>query len=71
MKEEQEVRVRMENVAVVLCRPKFPETWVGARCATNMGNGKLVVVGGEPLDREDVTPSAHPTARSGGHYESQ
>ncbi len=55
MKAEPEIRVRMENVAVVLIRPKFSGN-VGsvARCAKNMGVGKLVVVGGEPLDREEV-----------------
>jgi tRNA/rRNA methyltransferase len=55
MEAEQEVRVKMENVAVVLIRPKFSGN-VGsvARCAKNTGIGKLIVVGGEPLDREEV-----------------
>lgn len=64
MKEDQEVRVRMENVTVVLCRPKFSGN-VGsvARCVKNMGIGKLVVVGGEPLDREEVLQRSTHAAR--------
>lgn len=63
-KDHQEIRVQMENVAVVLCRPKFSGN-VGsvARCAKNMGIGKLIVVGGEPLDREEVLQRATHAAR--------
>ncbi len=56
--------VRMENVTVVLCREIFRECGLVARCVKNMGIGKLVVVGGEPLTGRRF--SSGPPMRTGG-----
>ena len=46
---------RLANVAVVLMEPKFPENiGASARCAMNMGIGRLIVVRSEEPDKEKM-----------------
>lgn len=41
-------QVALENITIVLCRPRYPENiGAAARAACNMGIGRLVIV--EPL----------------------
>ncbi len=53
------MNVNFDNVTIVLKGPKFPGN-VGstARCAKNMGIGKLIVVGNRDLDDEAVRQMA-------------
>ncbi len=54
----------MQKVAIVLCRPRFPEN-IGsaARAARNMGIGRLIVVAPENLDRDRMlTMATHKAA---------
>ena len=58
-----EVKTRMnmnlDNVTIVLKGPKFPgNVGSAARCANNMGIGKLIVVGNRDLDDEAVRQMA-------------
>lgn len=53
-----------DAITIVLNRPKFPGN-IGsvARCAMNMGIGKIIVVGNPELDREEMkTMSTHVAA---------
>jgi len=53
--------IKKENITIVLNRPKYPGN-VGsvARCAKNMGIGKIMVVGNLKLDEEEMkTMSTH------------
>jgi tRNA/rRNA methyltransferase len=47
--------VNRENIAIVLNKPKYPGN-IGsvARCAANMGIGKIIVVNGENPDQEEI-----------------
>jgi tRNA/rRNA methyltransferase len=53
------MQVNLENVTIVLKGPKFPgNVGSAARCANNMGIGKLIVVGNRELDDEAVRQMA-------------
>lgn len=53
------MKANLENVAIVLKGPKFPgNVGSAARCAKNMGVGKLIVVGNNDLDDEAVRQMA-------------
>lgn len=53
------MQANIENVAIVLKGPKFPgNVGSAARCAKNMGVGKLIVVGNRDLDDEAVRQMA-------------
>ena len=52
-------RAHLDNIAIVLKGPKFPgNVGSAARCAKNMGIGKLIVVGNRDLDDEAVRQMA-------------
>jgi tRNA/rRNA methyltransferase len=52
-------KIRLDNVTIVLKGPKFPgNVGSAARCAKNMGIGKLIVVGNRDLDDESVRQMA-------------
>jgi tRNA/rRNA methyltransferase len=45
------VKANLDNVTIVLKGPKFPgNVGSAARCAMNMGIGKMIVVGNRDLD---------------------
>jgi len=53
------MQVNLDNVTIVLKGPKFPgNVGSAARCANNMGIGKLIVVGNRDLDDEAVRQMA-------------
>jgi len=53
------MNVNLDNVTIVLKGPKFPgNVGSAARCANNMGIGKLIVVGNRDLDDEAVRQMA-------------
>ncbi|MFH2076821.1 MAG: RNA methyltransferase [Pseudomonadota bacterium] len=53
------MQVNLDNVTIVLKGPKFPgNVGSAARCANNMGIGKLIVVGNRDLDDEEVRQMA-------------
>ncbi|MHB8909020.1 MAG: RNA methyltransferase [Syntrophales bacterium] len=53
------MNVNLDNVTIVLKGPKFPgNVGSAARCANNMGIGKLIVVGNRELDDEAVRQMA-------------
>jgi tRNA/rRNA methyltransferase len=53
------MNVHLDNVTIVLKGPKFPgNVGSAARCANNMGIGKLIVVGNRDLDDEAVRQMA-------------
>ncbi len=53
------LRASLENVTIVLKGPKFPgNVGSAARCANNMGIGRMIVVGNRDLDREAVLQMA-------------
>src|SRR5512133_1070397 len=53
------MNVNLDHVTIVLKGPKFPgNVGSAARCANNMGIGKLVVVGNRELDDEAVRQMA-------------
>jgi tRNA/rRNA methyltransferase len=53
------MNVNLDNVTIVLKGPKFPgNVGSSARCANNMGIGKLIVVGNRDLDDEAVRQMA-------------
>ncbi|MDA8125006.1 MAG: RNA methyltransferase [Deltaproteobacteria bacterium] len=53
------MNVKLDNVTIVLKGPKFPgNVGSAARCANNMGIGKLIVVGNRDLDDEAVRQMA-------------
>ena len=55
--------IRLDNVAIVLCRPRFPENiGAAARAMRNMGIGNLVVVDPRDLDLPRVLKMATHTA---------
>jgi tRNA/rRNA methyltransferase len=57
-------RICLENVAIVLNRPQFPENiGAAARAACNMGIGSLIVVCPQNLDEARVIRMATPGAR--------
>lgn len=58
------MNVKLDNVTIVLKGPKFPGN-VGstARCAMNMGIGKMMVVGNRDLDDEAVRQMATHVSR--------
>ena len=52
-------QAKLENVAIVLKGPKFPgNVGSAARCAMNMGIGRLIVVGNRDLDDEALRQMA-------------
>jgi tRNA/rRNA methyltransferase len=52
-------RIRLENIAIVLCRPRFPENiGAAARAMCNMGLGDLLVVEPENCDLTRVLKMA-------------
>ena len=52
-------RIRLENIAIVLCRPRFPENiGAAARAMCNMGLGELLVVEPENCDLTRVLKMA-------------
>ena len=53
------MNMNLDNVTIVLKGPKFPgNVGSAARCAKNMGIGKLIVVGNRDLDDEAVRQMA-------------
>ena len=53
------MQANLDNVTIVLKGPKFPgNVGSAARCAMNMGIGKLIVVGNRDLDDEAVRQMA-------------
>jgi tRNA/rRNA methyltransferase len=53
------MKANLENVAIVLKGPKYPgNVGSSARCAMNMGIGRLIVVGSRDLDDEAVRQMA-------------
>jgi tRNA/rRNA methyltransferase len=53
------MQANLENVTIVLKGPKFPgNVGSAARCAKNMGIGKMIVVGNRDLDDEAVRQMA-------------
>jgi len=49
----------LDNIAIVLMEPKYPENiGAAARCAMNMGISRLIVVRDEPPDREKMLKMA-------------
>ncbi len=53
------MQANLENVTIVLKGPKFPgNVGSAARCAMNMGIGKLIVVGNRDLDDEALRQMA-------------
>jgi tRNA/rRNA methyltransferase len=53
------MNLNLDNVTIVLKGPKFPgNVGSAARCAKNMGIGKLIVVGNRDLDDEAVRQMA-------------
>lgn len=57
--QHQDGRVRTERVAVVLHKPKYAgNVGFAARCAKNMGVGRLLLVGGDDLRLEEMQPPA-------------
>ena len=59
-----DVRAKMENMAIVLNRPKYPgNIGSAARCAKNMGIDRLIVVGPVAHDEEKVNMMATHCAR--------
>jgi tRNA/rRNA methyltransferase len=53
------MNVQLDNVTIVLKGPKFPgNVGSAARCANNMGIGKMIVVGNRDLDDEAVRQMA-------------
>ena len=56
--------MNLDNVTIVLKGPKFPgNVGSAARCAKNMGIGKLIVVGNRDLDDEAVRQMATHVSR--------
>ena len=52
-------RIRLDNIAIVLCRPRFPENiGAAARAMCNMGLGELLVVEPENCDLTRVLKMA-------------
>lgn len=53
------MKANLQNVAIVLNKPKYPgNVGSSARCAKNMGIGRLIVVGNRDLDDEAVRQMA-------------
>ena len=58
------VKANFDNVTIVLKGPKFPgNVGSAARCAMNMGIGKMIVVGNRDLDDEAVRQMATHVAK--------
>ncbi|MDO8944468.1 MAG: TrmH family RNA methyltransferase, partial [Desulfobacterales bacterium] len=58
------MNVKLDNVTIVLKGPKFPgNVGSAARCAMNMGIGKMMVVGNRDLDDEAVRQMATHVSR--------
>jgi tRNA/rRNA methyltransferase len=58
------MKAKLDNVTIVLKRPKFPgNVGAAARCAKNMGVGKMIVVGNRDLDDEAVRQMATHVAK--------
>ena len=58
------MNVRLDNITIVLKGPKFPgNVGSAARCAMNMGIGKMIVVGNRDLDDEAVRQMATHVAK--------
>jgi tRNA/rRNA methyltransferase len=58
------VKANLHNVTIVLKGPKFPgNVGSAARCAMNMGIGKMIVVGNRSLDGEEVRQMATHVAK--------
>lgn len=53
------LKVNLDNVAIVLSRPKFPgNVGSAARCAKNMGIRRLIVVGNRDMPMEEIRQMA-------------
>ena len=58
------VKANFDNITIVLKGPKFPgNVGSAARCAMNMGIGKMIVVGNRDLDDEAVRQMATHVAK--------
>jgi tRNA/rRNA methyltransferase len=58
------MKANLDNVTIVLKGPKFPgNVGSAARCAMNMGIGKMMVVGNRDLDDEEVRQMATHVAK--------
>jgi len=58
------VKANFDNITIVLKGPKFPgNVGSAARCAMNMGIGKMIVVGNRELDGEAVRQMATHVAK--------
>jgi tRNA/rRNA methyltransferase len=58
-KTSESIRQLMDNVAIVLVGPKYPENiGAAARIAANMGINQLIVVSAEPPDQERMRKTA-------------